>query len=157
MKFSIYEIVTFLSYLIAFLIYIFYGYKLSDTANPIHITTKSKYTYALLFIIYVPFLCCALSILYRNRTRQYNIFILSHFMIILFILTPLVMFKDDIVSINLTSTYSHKDLIDTVEYDNEGNVKNIQEGSPKTPDKTRVRASESEFNNRANLRRGLYD
>ena len=40
MNLSIYEIITYISYIIAFIIYLFYGYKINDTANPVHENTK---------------------------------------------------------------------------------------------------------------------
>ena len=47
MNLSIYEIITYISYSIAFIIYLFYSYKINDTSNPVHENTKYIYDFIL--------------------------------------------------------------------------------------------------------------
>jgi len=156
MNFSIYQIITFFSYVVSFCVLMFYGYKLKETSNPVHTGTKNIYTGVLLSAIYVPFIGCLISIFDRGKGEKYQYYIILNILLIILIITPLILFKDKILLLNyLTPSYSRDDLIDSVEYDNEGNKVVIDKNDPKY--KIRQAAASSEINNRYNINQGLSE
>ena len=158
MKLSIYEIITGISYSIAFVVFLIYGYQLRDYSNPMHTNIKKIYTYFLFFIIYTPFICTILSIFYRKRVSQYNIYIISHSLIILFIISPMILFKDSILSMKFSGSYYGSDLMDNIKYDSHGTCIMGEKFNKDDPNyQIRKRAAESEFHNRSDINRGFYE
>ena len=76
MNLSIYEIITYASYIIAFIIYLFYGYKINDTINPVHKNTKYIYDFILVLFTYLPFIVSLSWIFYNNSGEKHKLFIL---------------------------------------------------------------------------------
>ena len=122
MELSIYEIVVIFSYFISACISLFYKYKISDISKPISPKNKKLITFILLFLVYFPFIVCILHIFYRDLGIQYTNYIIFNTFIVL-LLTPLIIFKDDVLSFRLfTPGYGIDDLIDTRRYDSMGNL-----------------------------------
>jgi hypothetical protein len=125
MELSIYEIVVIFSYFISACISLFYKYKISDISKPISPKNKKLITFILLFLVYFPFIVCILHIFYRDLGIQYTNYIIFNTFIVL-LLTPLIIFKDDVLSFRLfTPGYGIDDLIDTRGYDKDGNRINL--------------------------------
>uniref|UniRef100_A0A6C0BUY7 Uncharacterized protein n=1 Tax=viral metagenome TaxID=1070528 RepID=A0A6C0BUY7_9ZZZZ len=152
MKLSIYEIVLFFSYFLISIISLFYKYKISDYSNPINPKNKKLITYILLFLVYIPFIVCVLHIFYRDLGIQYTNYIIFNTFIVL-LLTPLIIYKDKILSYKLPSTYEIGDLIDTSKYDSTGN---LIDGKSDT-NSIKLRAAKSEYFNRRDMDEGIYD
>lgn len=123
MNLSIYEIITYISYTIASIIYLLYGYKINDTTNPVHQNTKYIYDFILVLFTYLPFIVSLSWIFYNNSGDKHKLFILINIPIIMFLITPLVIFKDDILvgdySFGITSK---DDYLDLNKYDKHGNL-----------------------------------
>ena len=123
MNLSIYEIITYISYIIAFIIYLFYGYKINDTTNPVHENTKYIYDFIFVLFTYLPFIVSLLWIFYNNSGDKYNLFILINIPLIMFLITPLIIFKDDVLTGDYSLGITSKDdYLDLNKYDKHGNL-----------------------------------
>ena len=123
MNLSIYEIITYFSYLLAFIVYLFYGYKINNFSEPVHEKTKYIYDFILILFTYVPYIVSLLWIFYNNSGIKYQLFIMINVFVIMFLITPMIVFKDDI----LTGEYSlgitdKDDYLDLNKYDKNGNL-----------------------------------
>ena len=123
MNLSIYEIITYTSYIISICIYSFYGYKINDYSNPVHTNTKYIYDFILVLFTYLPFILSLAWIFYRNIGFKYQYYILSNIFVILFIITPFIVFKDDILMTDYSLGITSKDdYLDINKYDKHGNL-----------------------------------
>lgn len=123
MNLSIYEIITYISYIIAFIIYLFYGYKINDTTDPVHQNTKYIYDFILVLFTYLPFIVSLLWIFYNNSGDKHKLFILINIPIIMFLITPFIIFKDDILTGDYSLGITSKDdYLDLNKYDKHGNL-----------------------------------
>ena len=158
MNFSIYEIITYFSYLLALIVYIFYGYKLNDYSEPVHEKTKYIYDFILILFTYIPFIVSLLWIFYNNSGIKYQFFIFINIFIIIFIITPLIIFKDNILMGDYSFGITNKDdYLDQNKYDKHGNLIGEKNELSKNELNIKKRAAESEYNNRYDLRSGIYD
>ena len=148
---SIYRIITYLSYLIFIGLYIYYGIKLTNYSNPFHTKDKNMISYALYITAYVPLFISVLSILYMNKLSTYKGFLIKNVLFIVFILTPVLVYRDSILSDDyIEDTPSASELVDLrgIKDDDEDRDKKIE---------IRERAAESEASERSMLDRGIYD
>lgn len=123
MNLSIYEIITYFSYLLALIVYFFYGYKLNNYSEPLHEKTKYIYDFILILFTYIPFIVSLLWIFYNNSGVKYQYFILINLFIIMFLITPLIVFKDIVLTGEYSLSVLHKDdFLDLNKYDKRGNL-----------------------------------
>ena len=178
---SIYRIITYLSYLIFIGLYIYYGIKLTNYSNPFHTKDKNMISYALYITAYVPLFISALSILYMNKLSTYKGFLIKNVLFIGFILTPVLVYRDSILSDDyIEDTPSASELVDLrgvinqEEMDKDKQIlkdplksdEDKEEASQRIADRLsqrdhnieiRERAAESEASERSMLDRGIYD
>lgn len=122
-----------------------------------------KIFYSYIFLFYITFIVI-LFLIYRKDTFYLNKKYIVSNLVFLSIILPFIIFRNDLdLDINLFDDFD-KDLIDksiengglldTIEYDNKGNKITITD---KTKLEIRKKAAESEYNERIDIQRDIYD
>jgi len=109
--------------------------------------------------MYLPFLISVILIATRKQIINYEDFIITNALWLIFIVTPLIIFKNYIGSFKgSTANISQDRLIDTSKYDDEGNlIKGERRILSKEEREIKERAAESEYNERINIDKGIYN
>jgi len=149
MKLTFFEIISIISYLLYFIILLFYGYKLNIIYEPIHTNTKRIYSFILFLTILVPIIIN----IYILNFKYSNIFLNYGQLLFCSLLLIITYYKDDILIMKFDTI--NNVYIDTIEYDNRGNKINLKKDNPNY--KTRVKAASEESNRRSEMGRGIYD
>ena len=158
MKISLYSIIVIVFNSIGILLYSFSIAKYRDLQNPLPRVMKLIIYYGLLFCMYLPFLISFILIAKRKQISNYNDFITVNSFWLLFV-TPMIIFKNDIFNYQGTViNISEEDLIDTSKYDDEGNLikGEIKEMSDEER-RIKERAAKSEYNERRDMDKGIYN
>ena len=158
MDISLYGIIVITFNFLGFLLYIFSLFKSRDITNPLPHIIKLMITYGTIFCMYLPFFISFILIAGRKQLSNYNDFIIFNSFWLLFV-TPMIIFKNDIFNYKGTTiNISEGDLIDTSKYDDEGNriEGGIKEMSIEEK-KIKERAAKSEYNERRDMDKGIYD
>lgn len=81
---------------IGILIYLYYNYKLSDNLNPLSNQLKTELSFTLFTFLYLPFILLILICFLTGQGRTNGKIIIIYFIWLLFIITPLIVFKENI-------------------------------------------------------------
>jgi len=108
--------------------------------------------------MYLPFFVSIIILAKRNQIKNYEDFIITNFFWLTLIVTPLIVFKNEWYSQSSMVNISSSDLLDTSVYDDEGNlikgqIKEMSSGEIKIKE----RAAKSEYNERSDINRGIYN
>ena len=158
MEISLYSTIIIVFDFIGLLLYVFSIFKGRDIANPLSHIMKTLLTYSILLCMYLPFFVSLILLIKRNQLKNYEDFIITNFFWLTLIVTPLTVFNDIWNPPGSVVNISHEDLVDTSVYDDEGNlikgqIKEMSSGEIKIKE----RAAKSEYNERSDINRGIYN
>ena len=109
---SIYQIISYISYILTLCFYIFYGIKLRDYSDPISLKNRKNVNYILFILVYIPFIVNTSLIFYTKSSNNYSNYLIFNSTIIIFLLTPMIIFKDNILRFTFFDFSSADDYID---------------------------------------------
>lgn len=144
---SIYQIISYISYFLTLCFYIFYGIKLRDYSDPISLKNRKNVNYILFILVYIPFIVNTGLIFYTKSSNNYSNYLIFNATIIIFLLTPMIIFKDNILRFTFFDFTSADDYIDK---------RNIKDDENDPNYKIRKKAAQSEYNNRIDLKKDYY-
>ena len=96
MKLNLFILLPIILNIIGILIYFYYIYKLSDDLNPLSNELKNEFSFSLFIFLYLPLPLLIIICILTDQLKTRLKIIIPYFIWILFIVTPLIIFKEGI-------------------------------------------------------------